>query len=1080
MAESILIFGMQKIFRIMKLTIILTVICIVQVFAWEGVSQTRSLTVEIKNASIENVLLNIEEQSRYVFLYNKDVIDVKRKVDVQLKEVNIEDVLKHIFEGSGVEYRILNNQIALSPGYQQQPQERTVKGKVTDASGLPLPGVTVIIKGTSQGVITDTEGNYSLPNVGADAILNFSFVGMKTQEIPVAGQTTINLVMEGDVIGIDEVVAIGYGSMKKGEVTSAVASVEKEKFVKGMIKSPEQLLQGKVAGLQITNFSGDPVLGLQMTIRGVNSLSGNTSPLIVIDGIPGGSLNAISSEDIESVDVLKDGSAAAIYGTRGTNGVVIITTNRAKATAPTAEYNTSVSIESISKHADMLTADDYRQYKDDPAFVGMIDEGSTTDWVDAISRTAISHNHFLSLRGGSNQSSYIASVEYKDREGVINKTDRESLTAKLGINHVMFDNKLRFSANINDSYVTQQRVWYAAYLHALLQNPTNPIYDENGDYTEYRINLKPFNPVSMINEEYDKEGYNQLMMNGKMTFSPISEINLSVMGAFQRFDRMENKSNTFKHMSTVVNNNFGNVWNWADNSYEKTLEVVGDYTKSFQNHNVTAMVGYSFIEDDAKGIYQWAKDFPTDIFGPWNIGSLNEMKDDKADMSSYRNSHRLISFFGRATYNYADKYLFMASVRREGSTRFGANHQWGLFPAVSGGWRISKEAFMQDVRFFDDLKLRVGYGVTGNEVTQNYLSLYLLNYSGFSYLNGRWVQGSAPYQNPNPDLRWETKKELNLGLDFTVLNQRLSGSLDIYRRVTSDLLANYVVPTPPNIISSMTANVGEIENKGVELLLNGNVVKTQNFTFDIAGTLAYNENKIKSLSNEKYQRDYWYEGWTGSPIQTHTHIVKQGEAVGNFHGYQTYGLTDEGLWQILGADGNPKLLSAGSDSDKRVIGNGIPSTYASLTFSLGYKKFDFSLMLRGAFDYQILNTQRMHFETTKRIGEGNLPRSVLDKPFGSSSFVTDSPSMQSYYVEDGDFVKIDNVNLGYSFDFIGQNVIQKMRVYVAGTNLHTFTNYKGLDPEVNVKGLAPGVDGAGTGSTYPTTSLITFGVNLSF
>lgn len=969
----------------------------------------------------------------------------------------------------------------LIPITAQEQQLKTVKGQVVDMEGTPVPATTVILKGTTIGTTTDMNGNFQLqvPVLGQQTLV-FSFIGMKTQEVDVTEKTDLLIAMEDEIIGLKEIVAIGYGSMKKGEVTNAVSSINREDFVKGMVKSPEQLLQGKVAGLQINNTTGDPVLGLEMTVRGVNSLSGNTSPLIVIDGIPGGSLTAISSEDIESIDVLKDGSAAAIYGTRGTNGVILITTNRAKATAPIAEYSGSVSFESISKHADMLTAGDYQEYKDDPAFVGMIDEGTNTDWVGAISRVAVSHNHFLSLRGGTNQSSYIASIDYRNRQGVINKTDREAITAKLGITHSMLDNKLRFQVNIHDSYVTQQRVWYAAYLHALLQNPTRPIYDENGDYTEYKMNLKPFNPVSMINEEYDKEGYNQLMMNGKVTFSPVPEVNLSVMGAMQRFDRMENKSNTFKHMSTVVNNNYGNVWNWADNSFEKILELVGDYTKSFGHHNMTAMVGYSFIEDDNKGIYQWAKDFPTDIFGPWNIGTLNEMKDDRASMTSYRNSHRLISFFGRATYNFADKYLFMASIRNEGSSRFGANHKWGLFPSLSLGWRISKEAFFQNIEAVDDLKLRVGYGVTGNEVMQNYLSLYLLHYGGYSYLNGKWIQGIAPHQNPNPDLRWETKRELNVGIDFALFDERLSGSIDVYRRVTSDLLAGYVVPTPPNIISDMIANVGKIKNQGVELSLNGNIIRSKNFTFDVLGTFAYNSNEIVSLSDEQFQRDYWYEGSTGSPIQTHTHIVKQGDAVGNFHGYQTYGLTEEGLWQVYGADGEPKLLSSANDGDKKVIGNGIPSTFGSLTFSVGFKNFNVSMMLRGAFDYQVLNTQRMHWENTKRIGEGNLPRSVLDMPFGSNSYVKDIPAMQSYYIEDGDYVKIDNVNISYTFNIKGKASIQKLRIYAAGANLYTFTKYKGLDPEVSIKGLAPGVDGSGTGTTYPTTSLISLGVNLSF
>ena len=387
---------------------------------------------------------------------------------------------------------------------------------------------------------------------------------------------------------------------------------------------------------------------------------------------------------------------------------------------------------------------------------------------------------------------------------------------------------------------------------------------------------------------------------------------------------------------------------------------------------------------------------------------------------------------------------------------------------------------MEGASWLDDLKLRIGYGVTGNEVTSNLLSMYLLNYGGFAYINGKWTQGAAPYQNPNPDLKWEPKSELNLGIDFAFFKNRLSGSIDIYNRETSDLLSTYEVPTPPYMVSSMMANVGKIRNRGIEILLSGTPVQTKDFRLDITGTLAYNKNKILSLSNGIYEKDYWYEGSTGSPIQTHTHIVQEGAPVGNFHGFQTYGLTDDGLWLVYGADGNPKLLTEANDADKRVIGNGIPTTYSSLTLNAKYKGFDVSVMFRGAFNFQVLNRQRMHWETISRIGEGNLPRSVLEKPFGGNSYVKGAPAMQSYYVEDGDYVKLDNINIGYTFNLKKQDIIKRLRIYLAGNNLLTMTGYKGLDPEVSIKGLAPGVEGSGAGELYPTTRQFTFGLNLLF
>ena len=1069
----------KKFKSIMKITLLFLILGILHVSA-DTYAQKAQVTVEVKSGTFYDVVSEIEKQTEFMFFYKSEDIDNSKQVDIQVKNRQVTDVLNELLKNTNLTYRISGKHITILKKDAVQQQKKNISGTVTDPDGIPVIGANVVIKGTTVGTVTDLDGKFSLDAANND-ILSFSYIGYAEQEIEVGNRTLFNVKLAEDYKALEEVVVVGYGTMLKRNLSTSVGSVDSEKLLeRPNATNVFQGLAGKVAGVNIALNSGAPGGSPAIKIRGIGSLNSSNTPLYVVDGVVGVDPDQIDPNIVQSIDILKDATSSSIYGARGANGVIVITTNRAKATKLSMEYNGSISFETFAKHADMLTANDYRRLTDDPDFPGIQDEGTTTDWVDAISRTAISHNHFLSLKGGSAESNYVASIDYRKREGVIRHTDRESITAKIGLNHNMFNNKLRFQFNINDSYVTQQRAWYAAYLNALLENPTRPIYDENGNYTEYKVNLKPYNPVAMINEEYDVEGYNQLMMSGKITLSPIEGLNLSVMGAMQRFDRMENKSNTFKHMTTVVNGDYGNVWNWADNTMQKNLELVGDYTKSLGLHNLGAMIGYSYQDDDAKGIYQWAKDFPTDMFGPWNIGSMNDMKDNKAAMTSYRNTHKLISFFGRLTYNYNEKYMFMASLRREGSSRFGDNHKWGWFPAISAGWRISKENFMQDIQWLDDLKVRIGYGVTGNEVTSNLLSMYLLNYGGYAYINGKWTQGAGPYQNPNPDLKWETKSELNLGLDFSFLKNRLSGSIDIYHRETSDLLSTYEVPTPPYIVSSMMANVGKIRNQGIELLLSGTPIKTRDLRFDITGTFSYNKNKIISLSNGLYQKDYWYEGATGSPIQTHTHIVREGDPVGNFHGFQTHSLTSDGLWMVYGTDGQPKLLTDADDGDKKVIGNGIPTTYGSLNLALSYKGFDVSVMFRGAFNFQVLNRQRMHWETTSRIGEGNLPRSVLEKPFGSNSYVKGAPAMQSYYVEDGDYVKLDNISVGYTFNLKKQKVIQRLRLYVAGNNLLTMTGYKGLDPEVSIKGLAPGVEGSGAGELYPTTRQFTVGLNLLF
>lgn len=967
--------------------------------------------------------------------------------------------------------------LSLSAGVQAAERGKVVTGVITDMEGNPVIGANIAVKNYTQGAISDIDGKYAVEVEDDNAVLVFSYIGYNTQEIKVGKKTVIDVRLTEKANLLEDVVVVGYGSMKKGEITSAITNVKSDEFVQGVVKDATQLLQGKVAGLQMSNPSGDPTAGMQINIRGVATVSSSTDPLIIIDGIPGGNLNTIAPEDVETIDVLKDGSAAAIYGTRGTNGVIIITTKKARGGAASLEYHGYVALESLQKKVDMLDAGDYRSLIKDPLFKDKIsDEGTSTDWIDAITRNAVSHVHNLSLRGGTNKTNYIASITYRSQDGILLNTGKEALTLKLGINHSMMNDKLKIQLNVNNSTIKQNVTWANAYLQACLMNPTRPIYNEDGSYKEYGTSYKPYNPVALLKEETDQEKWNQLLASGKIILSPIEGLNVSAMFAMQRYDSMRDKWNTFNYFTTTIENKNGEVNKWANQSFDKTLELTADYTKSIDKHNFTALVGYSYQDFTHQGSWMYAMDFPTDIFGPWNIGTAQSIKDGKADMSSYKDYSRLISFFGRLTYNYDDKYMVMASLRREGSSKFGANHKWGLFPAVSMGWRMKRESFMEDADLIDDLKFRVGFGVTGTELTDSYQSLVLLNYSGIGWMNGAWTNGVVPATNPNPDLKWETKAEWNLGMDFSFFNQRLNGSVDLYQRTTSDLLSEYQVPVPPNFTSTMWANVGKIRNRGVEVAIEGQLVKAKNFTWTLGGNFSYNSNKLLSLSNEKYKRDYWYTGWTSSGIQQPTHIVKEGEPLGNFYGWKTVGLNDEGLWLIEDADGNPKLASQAGQEDKQVIGNGLPSMYAGVNTTFKIKNVDLSIGVRGAFDFDVLNEYRMHWETMKRISEANLPASVLNKPYGGSSYVWDSQMYHSHYIERGDYVKIDNITLGYNFNF-NSAYIKNVRLYVSGHNLFTFTDYSGLDPEVSIKGLDPGVERK---EIYPTVRSYTIGAVVKF
>ena len=686
-----------------------------------------------------------------------------------------------------------------------------------------------MIKGTTTGTIADSDGNYSLSNIPENAILQFSFIGMKTQEITVGDKTSINVVLEEETVRIEEVVAIGYGSMKKGEVTSAITRVESGEFVKGMVKDATQLLQGKVAGLQMANPSGDPTGRVQINIRGVSTISSTSDPLIIIDGIPGGDLSTIAPEDVETIDVLKDGSAAAIYGTRGTNGVILITTKKAKAGTASLEYNSYVSYETLQNKVKNLNANDYRQLLKDPLFGDKIsDEGTSTDWIKAITRNPINYTHNLSLKGGNEKTNYLVSGTYRSQDGILLNTGKESFIFKIAINHSMLNDKLRFQLNIHNATIKQKVTWNNAYVQAVLLNPTRPVYNGDGSYKEYGTSYKPYNPVALLKEETDLAKNNQLLESGKIIFTPIEGLNLSALGAMQRYDSMRDKWNSFKYFTTTIENRNGQVNKWADQNMDKTLEFTGDYIKSIGYHNLGFLLGYSYQEFNREGSWMYSENFPTDIFGPWNIGVSQAIRDGKANMSSYKNNSRLIAFFGRFTYNYHDKYMLMASLRREGSTKFGENHKWGLFPAISAGWNIKEEEFMRNISFVNNLKLRIGFGITGTEITNSYQSLVLLNYSGIGLMNGQWVNGVVPATNPNPDLKWETKAETNIGLDFSLFKNRLTGSIDLYQRTTSDLLAEYQVPVPPNFTNTIWANVGKIRNRGVEIALDGELLKNKN------------------------------------------------------------------------------------------------------------------------------------------------------------------------------------------------------------------------------------------------------------
>ena len=963
--------------------------------------------------------------------------------------------------------------------------QQKVTGKVKDSSGEPVIGASVVVKGNNtMGTITDFDGNFML-DVPAKSVLVISYIGYVTQEIPTAGKNSLEIVLKEDTKTLDEVVVIGYGTQRKGDVTSSVASVKADNFVKGAVKDVGQLIQGKVAGLAITNPNGDPTGSTQIRLRGTNTIGGaNTAPLVLIDGIPG-ELGTVAPEDVESVDVLKDGSAAAIYGTRGTNGVILITTKQAKGVdINQVEYNGYVSTSLIAKKLDMLNADEFRTLYPDQ------DHGADTDWIDEISRTPVSHVHNLSLMGGNSKTNYIANLNYASRQGIMKKSDFESFQGRIEVTHRMFDDKLKLKFGLfgkkNQMESTTSggsfRGW--VYGQATRRNPTDPVRNEDGTWNENVSKFEYENPLALLYEAEGNVKKTQLRYNGNIVYNPIKDLTLSAVFSYIRDNMNRGYGETLNHISALRDGLAGWSSVGAYTKMEKLMELTAQYNKEIGAHKFSVLGGYSYNETDFEELWIDNYGFQDDYFGGWhNIGIGSALKDGKANIGSKKTPTNLIGFFGRATYSFKNRYLLMGALRYEGASQlWGTDNAWGLFPSVSVGWRITEEAFMKNQKIFDDLKLRVGYGVTGSQPKDPFLGVAMLKYGSYAFVNGNWVQTIVPASNPNPDLKWEEKKETNIGLDFVSWGGRLSGSIDYYNRDVDGLIYEYGVPTPPNLYNKTMANGGTMRNRGVEVLVTVVPVQNKDFEWSTTGTFSLNSNKLISLSGSIFKSDYDYFN-TGtveySGQVADSHRVQVGESIGNFYGFKVVDVDSEGRW--IYEDRNGELVNykdfTHAPEDKHVIGNGLPKWYAGWNNTLRYKNFDLNVTMRGAFGFQIINGGRMNYENVKNSRFENRLKSVNDLVFGKHTLSSEvEPEFNSYYVEDGDYWKIDNITLGYSFGQVGK-YIKSLRIYGSVLNALTITGYKGIDPEVSTDGLTPGYD---TRDRYPSVRSFTFGVNVKF
>lgn len=971
-------------------------------------------------------------------------------------------------------------------------QERTITGNVTSEEEGAIPGVNILIQGTVQGTVTDVDGNYSLVVPGPDAVLAFSSIGFITQTVNVGDQSTINVVLVPDVTALDEIVITGYGTQKKKEVTSAITSVKSDDFNQGYVNNPAQLIQGKVAGLSLSKAGGNPNEGYNIRLRGLSTIGANTQPLFVIDGVIGASLSNVDPNDIQSMDVLKDGSAAAIYGTRGSSGVIIVTTKKGRKGTAHIDYNGYVTSEMVAKTTNVMDATEWRALSSETSLG--TDFGSSTDWFDETTQNALSQVHNLAMSGGTEKTSYRASFNYRNADGIMLNSGFTQLNARINLTQKALNDRLTLNFNLGATSRESQYGFTEAFRYATIFNPTAPVRSTDAAYDIYdgyfnQVLFDYYNPVQML-EQNINEGTDK-------------RVNLSVRGAYEIMDGLildafysiQNEAFTRgqyydKNSYWEGMNRNGMAERRQSNAYNQLFETTAKWNGEIASSvNLTALGGYSYQDFIYEGFHARGGDFITDAFTYNNLSAALDFSNGIGSVDSYKHSNKLIAFFGRVNVNINSTWFVTASARYEGSSRFGADNRWGLFPAVGGGAEL---ADFINVSFIDNLKLRVNYGVTGNQPASSYLSLLRLGPGGNFFYNGEFVPGYTPVSNANSDLRWEKKGEIDIGFDFSFLESKLFGSFDYFTRTTTDLLFEYQVPVPPNLYDHAWLNIGEIKSSGLELALTFNAIEETDFSYSLSFTSSYSlENTLVSLSGDYNGAELVYGvrtlGNMGSPGQNQVPLIRaeEGEPIGELYAHTYVEIDDGGNLILLDTNGDGTV----DPDDRQVVGNGLPDFQFGLGNNFTYKNWDLNIYFRGVLGHDINNTYRAFYEVPNMIGSYNLPKTATDMRSSSGTLLNNSSGvLSSYHIEDASFVALDNLSLGYNFDLPASSGFRNIRVYLSGNNLFYITGYDGVDPNPRYADNEPGqgthnnplVPGIDRRNTWFRTRSLSFGVNIGF
>ncbi len=985
-------------------------------------------------------------------------------------------------------------------------QALTITGVVSDETGEPLIGATVQEKGTSNGTATDANGAYSIKAAQGKTLV-FSYIGYISKEVQVNG-AKINVTMKENTNALDEVVVVGYGSMARKDVTSSITTVRAKDMNVGIYTDPAQMLQGKVAGLSIVQ-SSDPNGGTaSITLRGASTLNGSTAPLYVVDGIPDADLSLVSPNDIESIDVLRDASATAIYGSKAANGVIIVTTKRGNNGPARVTYSGYVSWEKSLKNLDMMDASELRAFAKTGGWTILNDHGqdTDTDWQDEVLRTGFAQNHNLSISGDTDQSRFAASVNYMKRDGIVRGSNMDRLIGRALVESKMLKNRLTVTLQVNGSISNHQGIPMdksgASVLDAMYYfSPLNPIRNEDGSWYEGNYTSQNYNPLSLIYENISKSQSKRIDFTGKASLKIIDGLFLNA-----NFNYLNHQWDYKDYYSTETQipdqkARHGQTSRETSNSVHKLVEIYANYDKTFnQIHKLGLMAGYSWEQwDNGEGFGARAYNFYNDDLGWSNIGMGNSYDEDPI-WARLKTTKRMISFYGRVNYSYDSKYLLQAAIRRDGSSTFGKNNEWATFPSASAAWRLSQEDFIKNLGIFDDLKVRVGWGQSGNAAGFDvYSSKFYYTYdkdrSGrFTYTDPTTGVSSSfkplvAAHNANPNLKWETTTMLNIGLDFAFFNGRLNGTVEYYNKDTKDMIWDYKVSTAIYPYEWMTANVGKMNNRGIEVTINAVPVQTRDFTWTTTLNLSHNRNKVISLSKGEFTVDYidklnpdlaGYDTWNVQRIM-------EGEPVGTFYMWEWAGYDDQDRSVFYKhdpetgerlVDENGDFVTTGDpNNDDRVKkGSAQPKLQLGWNNELRYRNWTLNAFFQGTFGNKIFNATRAYYSYMPNVGIGKNVLADCAKEQRVNDTRSNAPSDR--YLENGSYFRLASLTLGYTFRNCFNGWLNNVHVYGTVNNVFTITKYKGIDPEINLGGIEPGWDARI--NRYPRTRQFIVGVNVNF